>query len=82
MQGRLEGEAAGAAGSGAVSLPLYGRCRVVYQGLIKREQQRQITRVGLSRGNCVMYRKALGLRADLLDQGFQPGSGSLTDEVL
>jgi hypothetical protein len=34
--------------------------------------------VGLCRGNCVMYRMALGLRASRLSQGFQLSYERLT----
>ena len=37
--------------------------------------------VGLCMGNCVMYRKALGLRAIGVSQGFRPGSDRPTAEV-
>jgi hypothetical protein len=70
LLGRLGVEAAGAAGLGAVSNSAFVRSAV---GELS---------VGWCRGNCVMYRTALGLRASRLGQGFLLGSDRPTAEVL
>jgi hypothetical protein len=69
LLGRLGAEAAVAEGSGAVSNSAFAQSALL--GLS----------VGLCRGNCVMYRKALGQRAGRLDQGFQPGADRPTADV-
>jgi hypothetical protein len=70
LLGRLGVEAAGAAGLGAVS-----------ESAFVRSALRELS-VGLCRGNCVMYRTALGLRASRLGQTFLLGSDRPTAEVL
>ena len=67
LLGRLGVEAAGV---GGVSKSAFVRLAI-----------RELS-VGLCRGNCVMYRKSLGLRAAGVGQGFRPGAARPTAEVL
>ena len=67
LLGRLGVEAAGV---GGVSKSAFVRSAI-----------RELS-VGLCRGNCVMYRKSLGLRAAGVGQGFRPGAARPTAEVL
>jgi hypothetical protein len=70
LLGSLSVEAVGAAQLGAVSKSAFVRSAL------------SELKVGLCRGNCIMYRKALGLRASRLGQGFLLGSDRPTAEVL